>query len=229
LKAKTFRYLWRANAVFIFVAGVLSLIGLAIAVVHLLRWEFRDRNVQAVVNTDQKQKIDESLSLGRFQNIPGHPWLLLPLESDQTYEQGSFSKSASAVRNYAFVSPTEPTRWLYPHNRFLILQATLLPGGEFDENHPTAFISFAVVEKDTNGDARLTEADSARLVFTRPDGSGQSAVLDDVQGSIAQKLVGEDILVIYRNSDGMARAVFSLKDFARVREEKLEFPGGTGS
>ena len=206
--------------------GVVALICLAIVAVQLLRSPFRDRDVRAVVNTDQKQQVDESLSLGSPQNIPGNPWVLLPLESDQKYDQGSFSKSAQAVRNYAFVSPTEATRWLYPHNRFLILHATLLPGGAYGEEQPTTFISFEVIEKDTNGDSRLTDADTARLVFTRPDGSGLTGVLDDVQGATEQTVVGEDVLVIYKNSTGFARVVFSLKDFSRLREEKLEFPTG---
>ncbi len=226
MTVRVFRFLWRANTILIFTAGVVALICLAIAAVQLLRSPFREREVRAVVNTDQKQQIDESLSLGNPQNIPGNPWVLLPLESDQSYDHGSYSKSAQAVRNYAFVSPTESTRWLYPHNRFLILHAKLLPGGAYDDERPTAFISFEVVEKDTNGDARLTGADSARLVFTRPDGSGLTGVLDDVQGTIDQRLVGEEIMVIYRNSNEVARAVFSLKDFSRLREEKLEFPTG---
>ena len=66
-------------------------------------------------------------------------------------------------------------------------------------------------------------------MFTRPDGSGLTAVLDDVQRSLEPMLVGEDIMVIYRNSTGHTRVTFSLKDFARVRGEKLEFPGATGS
>lgn len=205
-----------------------SLILLAIAGVQMLKWEFRDREVRAVVNTDQKQHIDETLGLGSPRNIPGHPWLLIPLESDQTYDQGSYSKSTSAIRNYAFVSPNEPTRWLYPHNRFLILEATQLPRGDYDSDQPTAFISFEVIEKDTDGDSRLTGADSGRLVFTRPDGSGLTAVLDDVQRTLKPMLVGEDIMVIYRNSTGHVRAIFSLKDFSRLREEKLDFPSATG-
>jgi hypothetical protein len=226
LKVRLFRFLWRANAVLIFTAGVVALICLAVALIHMLRWPFRDREVRAVVNTDQKQQVDESLSLGSPQNISGNPWVLLPLESDQTYDHGSFSKSAQAVRNYAFVSPTEATRWLYPHNRFLVLHATLLPDADYNDEQPTALISFEVVEKDTDGDARLTRADSARLVFTRPDGSGLTGVLDDVQGTTEQTVVGEDILVIYKNSTGFARVVFSLKDFSRLREEKLEYPTG---
>lgn len=229
MKTRIFRNLWRANAVLIFTVGVVSLIVLAIAAASMIRHTFRQRDVRAVVNTDQQQHIDESLSLGQASNISGQPWFLMPLESDQHYDNGSYSKSATAVRNYAFMSATEPTHWLIPHNRFLILDADQSPGRYGEAARPTIFISFLVVEKDTDGNQRLTAADSGALVFTRPDGTGQVKVLEGVRDVLVRELVGEEILVIYRNAAGYSRAVFALKDFSLLREEKVEFPVATGT
>jgi hypothetical protein len=149
----------------------------------------------------------------------------VPLESDQHYDMGSFSKEASASRNYVFVSRSLEMRWLYPHSRFLIVNATLLPRDDYDdEPDTTALVSFEIVQQDTNRDQRLTPQDTSNLVFTRPDGSGITTVLGNVSEVMSQELMGEEILVIYRDRDGYAAATFSLKDFSPVKRERLTLP-----
>jgi hypothetical protein len=222
---RLFRNIWRVNAVIIFGAGVLALLVGGIAAYYMLKEVTRERTVDAVVNTETGGHIDQSIALGTPTEIAGHPWLLVPLESDQRYDQAYFSKDASAARNYAFVSRSLETRWLYPHSRFLIVDATRLPREDYDgESNPTALVSFEVVRQDTNGDRRLTPEDACSLVFTRPDGTGVTAVLENVSAVVSQELMGEDILVIYQDRDGYAAATFSLKDFSPVKRERLTLP-----
>jgi hypothetical protein len=224
-----FRNIWRANAIIILAAGVLSLIVLIFAAFYVVKEIFRERDVTAVVNTDAEEQIQESLSLGSATQITGHPWLLIAVESDQKYDQAYFSKSATAARNYAFVPASGQTRWLYQHNRFLIVDATQLPGVEYyEQEKATALISFVVVRSDSDKDQRLTPHDFSVLMFTKPDGTGGAVVLENVRRIVSQEIFGEEILVVYESNSGYASSVFSLKDFSEVRHEKLVLPT-TGS
>jgi len=226
-KARLFRFVWRANALIILAAGVCALVLVGILAATQLKWMFRERHVNAVVNTDTTRHIDETLRLGRATKISGQPWMLVDLSSEQGYDQGSYSKSAEAVRNYAFVSAAEPVRWLYDHNRFLVLDVTQLPGTSYQENdHPTALVSFLVVEEDTDHDRRLTTRDDAVLVFTRPDGSSRTTVLRGIKGNVSQEKIGDQVLTVYNGADGYASAAFSVQDFTKLREEKIVLPGG---
>lgn len=225
---RLFRNIWRANAVIIFGAGMLALALSVIAAFYMLKEMTRERAVDAVVNSDNGRNIEQSIALGRAIQIAGHPWLLVPLESDQHYDQVYFSKDANATRNYAFLSGSLQMRWLYPHSRFLIVDANQLPGGDYDnESKATALVSFEVVQQDTDGNHRLTPQDSSSLVFTRPDGTGATPVLENVSDVLSQELMGEEILVIYQDRDGYAVATFSLKDFSSVKRERLALPVGS--
>jgi len=226
-KARLFRFVWRANALFIFAAGVCALVFAGILAAMQIRWMSRVRHVDALVNTDSTRHVEETLSLESGTRINGQPWMLVGLSSEQDYEHGSFSKSAEAVRNYAFVSTGEPARWLFDHNRFLILDATQLPESNYREVvEPTVLISFRVVEKDTDNDGRLTAWDDAVLVFTRPDGGGRTTVLQGIKGHVSPELIGEQVLTVYKGAEGYASATFSVQDFSKLREDKIVVPGG---
>jgi hypothetical protein len=77
-------------------AGILGTGLLVFALVLLLHDTFRERDVTAVVNTTEDQRVREVLSLAQATQIDGHPWLLVALESDQKYDQAYLSKSAVA-------------------------------------------------------------------------------------------------------------------------------------
>jgi hypothetical protein len=224
-----FRRVWRFNALVILFAGVLAIGVLAFTAFYGLRAMFREREIVAVVNTDQQQEIREILTLGRATQITGHSWLLVPVESDQKYDQAYFSKSAVAARNYGFVGASEPPRWLYPHNRFLVVDTNQLPTSDYSErDKPTEVVSFVVVQRDTDGDKRLTPSDMSNLVFTRPDGTGSKVVLENVRRIVAQEMMGEQVVVLYEGSSGYGRAVVSADDFSQVSNESFELPK-TGS
>jgi hypothetical protein len=215
-----FRKVWRVNALVILFAGILGLGLLAFTTIYALREIFRDREVTAVVNTGEDQKIREVLSLAQATQIAGQPWLLVAVESDQKYDQSYYSKSAVAARNYAFVTASGPPRWLYPHNRFLIVDASQLPAPDYSEKQtPTA-----VVRADSDGDKRLTPSDVATLVFTKPDGTESKAVVENVRKLVTQELMGEQVIVLYEGASGYGKAVISSGDFSRVSIEAFELP-----
>ena len=220
-----FRKVWRINALVILSVGILGIGLIAFTSVYALREMFRDRTVNAVVNTGEDQEIREVLSLAQATQIAGQPWLLVAVESDQKYDQSYYSKSAVAARNYAFVAASGPPRWLYPHNRFLIVDASQLPAADYSERQsPTAVISFLVVQADSDGDQRLTPSDVATLVFTKPDGTQSKAVIENVRKVVSQELMGEQVVVLYEGTSGYGKAVISSSDFSRVSIEAFELP-----
>jgi len=226
-RTRLFRNIWRVNAVIIFAAGALAIVVIAISGYYMLKAATHERTAASVVNTDGEQRIKQSFALRGANHISGHPWMLVPLESDQNYGQEYFSKSASAARNYAFVSQSAEMRWLYPHSRFLIVSASQLPRTNYGpEPEVTTLLSFNVVQKDTNGDKRMTPDDLSTLVLTRPDGTGATAILENVQRVVSQELMGEEMLVIYEDRDGYAVASFSIKDFSLVKRARFALPGG---
>ena len=85
-------------------------------------------------------------------------------------------------------------------------------------------VSFEVVQQDTDGNKRLTPRDEISLVFTRPDGTGATTILEKVTRVVSHELVGEQILVIYEDREGYAAATFSFKDFSPVKRERLALP-----
>jgi hypothetical protein len=220
-----FRKVWRLNALVILSAGILGIGVLAFVIVMLLQEMFRQRNVTAVVNTGEDQEVREVLSLAQATQIAGRPWQLVALESDQKYDQAYFSKSAVAARNYAFVTASGPPRWLYPHSRFLIVDASQLPAPDYSEKEQqTEAVSFLVVQADSDGDKRLTPSDVATLVFTKPDGTGNTPVIEHVRKIVSQEMMGEELIVLYEGESGYAKAVISSSDFSRVSIEPFELP-----
>jgi hypothetical protein len=220
-----FRGVWRFNALVILFAGVLAIGALTISAVYALRAIFREREVVAVVNTAEQGGIRETLALGRATQIRGHSGLLVAVESDQEYDQAYFSKSTAAARNYGFVSASELPRWLYPHNRFLVVDASQLPASEYSERDPpTAVVSFVVVQSDSDGDERLTPSDLSKLVFTKPDGTGSKVVLENLRHIVSQEMMGEQVLVLYKGPSGYGKAVISANDFSQVSHQSFELP-----
>ena len=135
-----------------------------------------------------------------------------------------------AARNYGFVTAAGPPRWLYPHNRFLIVNASQLPGSEYAEpENPTAAVAFEVVQADTDGDKRLTPSDLSSLVLVRPDGTQSKTVLENVRRIVSQEMIGEDVVILYEGASGYGKAVISSADFSRRADEPLELPKTAGS
>jgi hypothetical protein len=225
-----FRRVWRLNALVILLVGILGIGVLAFTAFFALNAMFRERQVTAVVNTDEQRQIQEALSLGHAAQITGHSWLLIAVDSDQTYDQAYFSKSSVAARNYGFVAAAGPPRWLFPHNRFLIVAANQLPGTQYSEpDKPTAAVSFVVVQGDTDGDRRLTPSDLSSLVLTKPDGTQSRTVLENVRRVVSQDMIGEDVVILYEGASGYGKAVVSSTDFSRVADESFELPKAAGS
>lgn len=116
------------------------------------------------------------------------------------------------------------------HNRFLIVNASQLPGSEYAEpENPTAAVAFEVVQADTDGDKRLTGSDLSSLVLTKPDGTQIKTVLDNVRRIVSQEMIGDDVVILYEGASGYGKAVISSTDFSRTVDEPLELPEAAGS
>jgi hypothetical protein len=225
--SKFFRYLWRINALIIFGAGIVLIGVLVFAALKIGQEVFRTREVRNVVNVEQGAGMKESLSLAHGQRIRGQTCLMVAMQSDQDYQQAYFKKSTKATRNYMFIAgDASSATWLFPHNSFLVNEATQLPSEIYGrEGEPTKAILFVVTKGDTDGNHRITPDDLSVVALTRPDGRDYKEIAKDVVRVISHEIANDKLLLIYQARDGAFAASVSLEDFSVSRRELLPTPG----
>lgn len=222
--SKFFRRVWQANAILIFVAGIMAVLTLCLSLIMISTDVYGTRSVRNVVNTDE-DIAKERLSIAESERICGTDSFLLALRSDQSYQQSYYSKSASAIRNYAFVSMDGQTNWVYPHNKFLFSEAVTLPRPNSRcDLQSTKAVLFFVIKEDSNGDRRLTYKDAGTIALSRPDGAGYKEVISDATRLISHYIVRDALFLVYESSEGGQVATISLEDFSITKQTLLVLP-----
>ena len=158
-----------------------GLIALALLVLLLLGWwglrKLVRPEVSNVVALQPEARQQERLST-RLLDGQGD-WLRLDVLSDQVIDQVSYSKSSNDVlRNRRFVNTaTGEQRKLFPGLGQLLMAPRDLHEGEDLTDGRNGSRSgavyatlYRVVDRDSNGDGRLSRQDASQLIITRPDG-----------------------------------------------------------
>lgn len=171
---KLFVQIWRINAIVILLVGLIAGAVLSVAGYMLFKDATRTRHVDNVANTALGDVRESMAELGSFGKIPGSTVLRAPLTVRQTYALGSGSKEAGSTRNYLYFEPsTRSAFWLRPSMDGVILSSVPLPSAEYGETKPNAVAYVHVtVDKDTDGDDRLTESDAKQIAISAPNGKG---------------------------------------------------------
>lgn len=221
--ASTFRRIWRINAVIILLVGIGLLALIAMAFAAMAKDFLLGKHVGETVAVGVGNE-GPAHWLGEPSSLQGHSWSIVPLRSPG--ESGYLSKESSVGRNYLFVHPEQKSRWLYEGNERLLADPVLLPQqDEGDGSRPDVrLVSFAVTEKDSDGDGEITGRDLLSLVFTLPDGSRRTTVLQGLKSVVSQRLVGEQILVLSQRNDGYYLTVLQLPAYAVLRDERIQLP-----
>lgn len=183
---------------------LLGLAFLAMLAPDVYRHFFGQRHVTEVVNVDAAdQTVVQTTTLGSADYIDGQ-LLRTALLSEQVYDQASYSKtSENSIRNLAYLLPGQPVRWLFPGNDQLVLMTLDLRDGN-TETAPLFATLFAVVQKDSNGDKRLSASDKIALMASRPDGTALVTLakgLDDMP-TISQS--GRNLAASVKDAQGPA-------------------------
>ena len=222
-----FRLVWRANAVVILVTGALALVVAVFALVFIWKEQTRTRHVHGVVNIAGAGIQQEKFQLGQFARFKGMRFLRAALTSHQEYDQVSFSKDASATRNYLFFDPeTRKSRWLLPTNEqvFLVDEDLFFPAGSRYKDAEGQFRGtlLLVVDKDTNGDDRLNQQDAKSLAIAAPDGSAFKIVVqpvDEYHGEFVSS--ADEVLVFFTQRNAMMSASIDLNTLSLHWSEPL--------
>ena len=228
-KSQFFRIVWRFNALIILCAGILA-IGVLLFAGYTIVSEFtRDIDTRSVVNVDEASEVEENWSFGVMVDIDGSPYLMIPFNSDQAYDQ-SFSRKASlSVRNYLFIhSETNEQHWLFDTDAYLIANNVHLSEkilseniAAMDENDVQAIL-YQVIKTDTNGDQRLNYMDLQTIGLSHPDGQRYTDIVSEIDSLIGHRLINSDTLLVLYQKNGTGYSLrINLPDFTIMDETEL--------
>lgn len=236
-----FRNLWRFNAVVFATVGLMALVyGLLLAAM-ISRDTMRSRNVVSVAPASPAKpgqpataEPAERLEPQGFSRIPGHDVMYAALASRDWMSGGYYSKEATNTRDYLFYDlPTSRFRRLIGRDDVLMPQITFLTRHEdaisarisaAATNRVTAApraLLATVIDKDSNGDGRLSSADRIDVIMADPVGRSPKTVLAAIDRLIGYALVDDATAVLFvRDENRGTRAVrVSLDGFSIVRDD----------
>lgn len=222
---KFFRFVWRFNGLILMIAGMLSIIVLAFAGYGIIRDVTRERNTHNTVNVQDENDIKEKWQLGYMSNIQGSPYVMIPLNSEQSYAQSYSSKSSSSTRNYLFInSLNNEKHWLFGNNDYLIAETDLLSEKEYDsDKREIRAIIYKIVKSDTHDDKSLTNDDLQTVGLSLPSGRGYKEILDKIDFFIGHRLIDKETLLIVFQRKGVGfSANVNLSDF--TISDETEWP-----
>jgi len=221
---KYFRLIWRFNGLIIMCAGVLAIGVLAFAGYNIFKETTRERNIQNIVNVQEENNIEEKWQLGHMTNIKGSQYIMIPLNSNQSYAQSYYSKSSSSARNYLFIdSHRNEKHWLFKTNQYLIADTDLLSENEYgSDKRDVRAILYKIVKEDTNNDKRLTDKDLQTVGLSFPNGKGYKEILNGIDLFIGHRLIDKNTLLIVFQRKGVGfSANVNLSDFTISNETEL--------
>jgi len=221
---KFFRYIWRINGLILLVAGVMAIGVLAFAGYKIYAKTTRDRSTRNIVNIQEDSELKEEWRLGYMADIQGTSYVMVPLNSDQSYAQSYYSKSSSSARNYLFInSKNNEQHWLLKNNKYLIADMAMLSEyGYRNEERNIRAILYQVIKKDTDKDGRLTNKDLKTISISRSNGSEYKELIQGVDVFVGQRTVDENTLLIVYQKQGVGySANVSLSELAISNEQEL--------
>ena len=203
---RLFTLVRRINSLLFLAGGVVVLFFLGIAAWDSLSRMLRTKPMPAPVRIAQTDE-ESSWHFGSFERLPGTDiiWAALRTEGDD-YSKFS-SGSVSETRNYLFFDlETRRSSWLLANNNALFgwsQEATTLER-DGKAGRVVALV-FHVALADSTGDGRITAADRHSLAVAAPDGSGFTALIDDVESVYDYEQFGENRGYIFYLSANVLR------------------------
>jgi len=219
-----FKYIWRFNAIVLLIAGLLAIGVLAFGGYKIYSETTRERNTRNIVNIQEGTEVEEKWQLGYLSKIQGTPYVMIPLNSDQSYAQSYYSKSSSSARNYLFINSQDNEKhWLFNTNKYLVADSEFLTEHDYGaEDRKIRAILYKVVKSDTDKDKRLTSKDIKSIGISMPNGKGYKEILQGVDVFVGHRLLDENTLLIVYQKKGVGySANVSLSGFSLSNEEEL--------
>lgn len=220
---KFFKLVWRFNGLIISVAGILAVGLLAFATYKFFQDVTRDRTTRNIVNIEENAEIKENWKLGQLLEINDGKILMLPLNSDQSFDRAHFRKSSNSTRNYLFINTdTSEEKWLFNHTDYLIERSDMLRLGDYNSKEPIVAILYQLVKSDSDHDDRLSAADLTTIAITKPDGSDYEELIKEVELIVDHTLLNEnELFLIYQKAGVSYSAVLNLNSRELTKSHQL--------
>jgi hypothetical protein len=222
--SRFFQFIWRVNALaiasIVIVAGVVGLY----ALYSFIKEETRDRLVTKTPTVKTEQPRQQEMRLGVPVPVSGTVFVRVPLHRAQKTNVTYYSKSIGASTvNELFVDNTNgQSAWLFKGvDRLIVNHSDILSQLKSAQPSVTSIV-YTLVEKDTNGDERLSSNDKVSVGYSAPDGSAYTPLLDNVDKLFAIDQVADDRLIILYARQGESRlTTYALPNYAIVIDKEL--------
>jgi hypothetical protein len=226
-ESRFFKYVWRFNALAIAGAATTCIVLGLSAGWSIFNAEPRPHRATNIVNVDQEDKASEEFSLGNPSAIAGISYVQVPLHRGRRYGVGSiYSGGSQQVVNLLFLNiSTNESRWLFNGVGQLVLDSHTLFNKVKDANDPSraaVAVVHVVVEKDSDGDKRLTEKDAICLATSATDGTNYRKLIEGVDQLYAVKQIADDkVLVLYQKNRETVSALYSVPSMALLMQASV--------
>lgn len=231
--------IWRINAYLILIAGVLAVAVLALGLAELAWDLMRPRTVTNVVAPAGDARLREEHLSYRLRNVQGDV-VVLDVLADQTLDTAYSAQTVvDTLRNQVFVKlPEGSSTRLFEDNQRLIVRVWAIRDSRVASHHqsehddspesaqPVRARLYEVVEKDSNGDARLSASDQRRLLLTRADGSAPITLAEGIArvDGTALGAAGELRLAATQADGNVSLYRFDLQRWAELPPVSLPSP-----
>lgn len=167
-----FSWLWRANAVLIFLAGLLTVGATGIVLYKFAADAMQPRHAEDVMTVAGRQIDSTKEHLTDFEQVRGGNFLRATLYVEQEYEISSGSKDSRSVQNELYFDlPTRKSHWLIPQYKGIIVSQHRLPDDNYgDDPQPLRANVYGLLDRDDNGDGQLTGRDLMEVAVAGPAG-----------------------------------------------------------
>lgn len=218
-----FRYLWRVNAVLIFVAGLSVLIAVSVFIGDELIRDVRRMDGRTEPEVVSSGQADSRLTLEQFVPIKGTHFASANLVGEERYSGGLSSSGGGnrEVRNVLFVDLTSGSgHWLLPnHEKIIDYSADVIRGDEAPSDTPIA--SLFLVKP------RVADPSSAdgTLILTDPSGHQRQEIAVKVR-EVETFLLKEpsEIIILFRSANKRWIATVDARTLSKTAEWELTIP-----
>jgi hypothetical protein len=222
-----FVYVWRFNALAIAGAAIVLIVLGLYAVVTIFKQETRVRQVTNVVNVGDKE-VSEDFTMGDPSAIEGTTYVRVPFYRGQFYSSGSFYPKSTGpnVVNYLFLNiSTNESRWLLETAGQLFMSSLVVYSKIKhlrDEPRTAVGLVHTLVEKDTNGDERLTDKDALTLAVSDVDGSNYRNLIEGIERLYSVEQIADDkVLVLYQKNQQAVYELYSVPAMVRLQQSSI--------
>jgi hypothetical protein len=217
---RTFRYLWRINAVLILVAAGAITFGVgALLVAQFGASTARTREAQSGPLAGAGTS-DPRLFLGQASVVPGTAFMRADLLLH--HEGGGFSSGGYAeTRNILFIDPGEKhARWLLPDDKHVIVESSDVSMSE-EEKKPKRTVATVALVKASDADR---QTGTGQLLLFGPSGTPTVEVSTGVRALHVAALSGQQISVLYERDRQLVVALFAAASLAKEQEHAMPVP-----